>query len=238
MPEPQFRLPVVKTADDVDALEHLSESEKDLGKKNLSMIPPTDGWWILGSDPELQSFYQIWERELTGLLFPNFQATPFGPMNLITLQVARLLGSDYVVALLTANTATAIAHGDLGVAGYTKLGMLAYPDSSVWTAEERLTLKFTEASLRRNMTDELFAQCLATWGTQKTLRHLSWLGYINQMVLIAETLGMRYIPETMQPPSTDMTPDMISQIVANVAHTTDSVRQMWDNLAQFEHYRQ
>ena len=230
----KFRLPVIKTPADVEALTQLSEDEKALALENLKKIPPTDGWYILGSDPDIQAFWQIWERELTALLYPDMQAVPFSPMNLITLEVARHSGNDYLIGLVRQVTSVTIADFNKPYDSYAKLAMLEYPDSAVWTDEERLTLKFTAACLENTMTDELFAQAQAAWGDQMILRYIAWIGYVYQWAILENVLGMRFEPAAMNFPRGSMSPAVIDAITLKIKPTKEEVRKFWNSLFEFD----
>ncbi|MBT8339157.1 MAG: hypothetical protein HKP58_16070 [Desulfatitalea sp.] len=60
--------------------------------------------------------------------------------------------------------------------GGEKVAMLTRPESSVWTDEERLILQLTYATMRHEMTDELWDECMARWGVKETFRYIAWLG--------------------------------------------------------------
>lgn len=229
----QFRLPVIKSPEDVEKLSHLTEDEKKLATGNLRKLPPTDGWWILGNDPELQAFWQLTEREWISLLAPDFQGIPFSPLNLITLRVARLLNCEYLFGVLVQSTISGIALRKLEDGAQTKLHLLDYPDSSAWTEEESLSLRFAQACLERKMTDEIFEQAVATWGKQKTLRHLSWVAYVNQWVILEEALGMRYAPAEMELSDDNLTPDTLKMVQNVMEQSRQGVRKLWDELPSF-----
>ncbi|MBT8338383.1 MAG: hypothetical protein KJP07_00075 [Desulfatitalea sp.] len=230
----EFRLPIINTPADVEALSHLNKEEKALGLENLKKVPHTDGWFILGSDPDIQAFWQIMERNLTSLLYPDFQGIPFGPMNLITLEVARHSGNDYLIGLLRQCTAVAIGDSKMPFGAYTKLSLLEYPDSAVWNNEERMTLKFTRACLENAMTDELFEQALETWGEKKLLRLISWLAFVNQWAILENVLDMKFVPETMSLPSGSMSPKTVEKITSNLKNTKMKMREFWSSLVVFK----
>ena len=234
----KFRLPVIKTPADVEALTYLDAEEKALALENLKKIPPTDGWYILGSDPDTQAFWQLWERELTALLYPDMQAIPFSPMNLITLEVARHSGNDYLIGIIRQVTAVAIADFNKPHDAYTKLAMVEYPDSEVWTDEERLALKFTRACLENTMTDELFEQARETWGDQMVLRYISWVGYVYQWAILENVLRMRFEPETMNFPSGALAPHVIDAITTKIKPTKDEFRKFWGTQFEFDFHEE
>lgn len=235
-----FRLPVIKTPADVKKLKDLDKGETALGLENLKKIPPTDGWYILGSDPDLQAFWQIWERHLLALLSPDMQAVPFSPINLMAHEVARISENDYLIGIFRQLTAVNIA--DFNKTNpdedYTKLGLLEYPDSQVWSAEERLALKFTQATLENSMTDELFQEARNTWGDKMTLRYISWIGYVYQWAILENVLGMTFVPETMSFPKGSLSPEVVDTIVKKIEPTKYQVREFWNSLFEFEFHEE
>ncbi len=193
-----FRLPVIKTPEDVAALSHLNDEEKAMAVGNLGKVPPSDGWWMLGNDPELQAYWAMMERESTALLYPDTQMYAFGPMNLLTLAVAKRTRSDYQYGALASFTANQLSFSDLPADAIQKLPFLGDPDASVWSDEESFTVKFAIACIDLQMTDELFAKAVATWGEKKTLRHISWVSFVFQWAIMIEALGMKYVHSAME----------------------------------------
>ncbi|NNJ99961.1 MAG: hypothetical protein HKP58_06065, partial [Desulfatitalea sp.] len=95
-----IRLPMARTDADIDALSHLSEAEKAAAKENQKRVPPSDGWLLLGNDPQLQAIARIDEIATVVLLEPDTQMIPGGPMNLICLEVARHMGNEWMFAAM------------------------------------------------------------------------------------------------------------------------------------------
>ncbi|MBT8341477.1 MAG: hypothetical protein KJP07_15835, partial [Desulfatitalea sp.] len=196
----EFRLPEIKTPADVEAMSHLSKEEKELGIKNLKKIPESDGWAIMGNDPELQVFWHIMEREYTALLQGDFQGVPFGPMNLLSLVAAKKSGSDYLYNFFAALTVRQIEAYPQSPDNAAKLAVLDSPDSELWRDEERMILKFAWASINNEMTDELFEEAREAWGEQRLLRNLAWLSYVSMWSMVANVLDIKFLPEQMLPP--------------------------------------
>lgn len=227
------RLPFVKTPADVEALTHLSAEEKVWALENLKKIPLSDGWSLMGSDPELQAFMHLMERQGGALLEGDFQIIPFGPMNLISLEVFRRSGNDYEQALFNALTAAEIGQFKLGNEAYMKLGMLESPDSMIWSEEERLAIKFTDAVLDNEMTDELFEQARTAWGEQKLLRHFYWLSYVKTWSMLCNMLNLRFTPEMLTPPMKNgVPPELIQKIVAPHQQTRADLKTLWNTSVQ------
>ncbi|MBT8342532.1 MAG: hypothetical protein HKP58_06050 [Desulfatitalea sp.] len=226
----EFRLPLIKTLADVEALSHLSKEEKAVAVENFTRIPPSDGYYMMGNDPDLQSFWRLMEMEITSLLFPDHQGVPFGPMNLITLEVARHSGNDYLLGFMQHVTANTIGDFDKPYDNYQKLGMLENADSAMWTDEERMIIKFTRACLESKMTDELFEQARAAWGEKKLLRYIAWVAFVQQWGTLQSALDMKFLPETMSFPRGIMGPEAVGAAVSKLKDTKDKVREFWNTL--------
>lgn len=228
----KFRLPIIKTPEDVDALTHLSDEEKAMAKDNLKKVPPSDGWWILGNDPEMQAFWALVERESTALLYPDTQMYAFSPMNLLTLAVAKRSGSDYQYGALGAFTANQISFSDLPADAVQKLPFLGDPDASVWNEEESFTIKFGIACIELRMTDELFAKAVATWGKQKTLRHISWVSFVYQWAILIEALGLKYVHSEME--IKGIPAPALQQVAEVFNKIRPEFRKIWESLPEMQ----
>ncbi len=209
----QARLPFVNTPQDVDRLTDLTPEEKELAKKSLPKITDTEGWRILGNDPELQLLWQTVERVHMGLL-DDYQCIPFELMHLISLQASRYSGSEYMVGFFTLLTRRQVEAYNLPADYAVKATMLEFPDSPSWTKEERLTLKFAEALFENTMTDELFNEARAAWGEKKLLRAISWASYVYMWGMTANALDLKYHPDLSLKPQIILTPDVVQQKIA------------------------
>ncbi|MBT8340506.1 MAG: hypothetical protein HKP58_01840 [Desulfatitalea sp.] len=129
------QLPVVRTEADIDALTNLSQEEKAMAKDNLKWVMPSDGLWLLASDPELQALFDVYELGCEVLLAPDSQFIPFGPLNLICNAVGQYTGSEWVAATGAETTARLIDMFEKEDASHQRLGMVFFPDSACWTDE-------------------------------------------------------------------------------------------------------
>ncbi|MBT8339536.1 MAG: hypothetical protein KJP07_05940, partial [Desulfatitalea sp.] len=173
-------LPLIKTPADIEGLSYLSEDEKALGLHNLEHhVALTDGWEMLGNDPELQMFIHLYGNELLGLLPLDMQVIPFSPLNLISLEVARRVGNDYVFGLMKGSTIAELEPFGYPEIAQLKFHFLAFPNLKIWNEEERLTLKFVKACYENKLTRELFEQAREAWGEKRLLRHIGWMGYMQ-----------------------------------------------------------
>ncbi|MBT8340502.1 MAG: hypothetical protein HKP58_01860 [Desulfatitalea sp.] len=224
------RLPIVKTPAEVEALSNLSDEEKALALENLKKVPLSDGWALLGSDPELQAFMHLIEQMGTAFLEGDFQGTPFSPMNLVTLEAVRRSGNDYMHGLFSALLAVGIKSHKMGIDYYMKLGVLDNPDSILWTEEERLCLKFAAACLDNAMTDELFKQARVAWGEQKLLRLFFWLSFVNTWGMLNNMMNIKLSPEMLAPLKMGMPAELVEAIIAPYQKTRADMRALWDTV--------
>ncbi|MBT8342100.1 MAG: hypothetical protein HKP58_14395 [Desulfatitalea sp.] len=222
------RLPIVKTPADVAALTNLSKEEKEMALVNLKKVPLSDGWALLGSDPELQAFMHIIEQQSTALLDGDFQGAPFSPMNLVTLAVVKHTGNDYMDGLFSALTAVEIGQYKLSKDEYMKLGVLDNPDSCLWNDEERLSLKFASAVLNNTMTDELFEQARTTWGEQKLLRLFFWMSFAHTWGMLNNMMNIKLLPEMVQQMKQGLPPEAVAMLVGKYQKTRTDLKAFWD----------
>ncbi len=220
------RLPLIRSEKMIDELD-LDDAQKELGKHNFSMLPPTEGWMMLSNDPDCVAIWQILERELTSLMGGDMQAAPFGFMNLSTLIVAKEMGNEYTWGCMSAGQMSAIPDHGLGYTGMVKSQMLDYPDCGCWTEDERLYIKFTKAMVRNEMTDEIMQSAIDAWGSSMVVRRMSWICYVSGMSMMQKAMNMKYDIQKEIFPYGTWTPDNIEKTVGNLMETKDKVRRFW-----------
>ncbi|MBT8339309.1 MAG: hypothetical protein HKP58_18980 [Desulfatitalea sp.] len=222
------RLPIVRTEADIQALSHLSPEEKALAVKNINMVTPTVPYLMVANDPELLSFVTMMEWNCVALHDPDFQVIPFSPMNLITHVVARHTGSEYLLALITAMTVAGITDAKKENIYYTKLSMVEFPDSDLWTDEQRITIKFTKGALEHNISDELFEQARELWGEKRLLRHLFWISISNMWGIIQSALDIK-VTSDMLPSGYAWTPEAIEALRKKFSKSKEGIMALWDS---------
>ncbi len=228
-----LRLPLINSEEIIDSLSYLSEDEKEFGKRNLSMVPPTDGWAMLGNDPDMQAFWQVFERELTSMMDGDMQVIPFGFMTLANLVIARHAKDEYNCGTMAAALADSVVDFGVGYIGTIKLCMIDFPDCSCWNDEERLAIKFVKAFIEYKMTDEIFQEAIDRWGEKMVVRRMSWICYVNGMVSMCNAMGMRYPIEKEIFPYGTWTPENVKMTTGNLAGSYERVREMWQNMNAF-----
>ncbi|MBT8338831.1 MAG: hypothetical protein KJP07_02350 [Desulfatitalea sp.] len=194
-----IRLPLIRTEADIDELPHLSSEEKAMAKENQAKTPASDCLSLMGNDPELQGLFILMERACEALLAPDYQSVPFDPMNLIAIEVARQTQCEFFVSVFEQVTVGAIDKFKKKDAQARQLGMFEYPDSKVWTEDQRLVLKFTKACCKNEMTDELFGEARKTWGEKKLLRIMLWIGFLYIPYIISNACNLTSDPTKETP---------------------------------------
>ncbi|MBT8338475.1 MAG: hypothetical protein HKP58_10035 [Desulfatitalea sp.] len=201
---PAPRMPLIESVEDLAALTHLEDYEMELGETILQRnMVTSQGWAILGNDPELQMLWLILGNELGALCYAydDMQAIPFGPMNLISLYISKRSGSDYMWPFFKGVTVAQIAAYEMPEYYERKLNFILFPNWRGWSDEERLTLKFTKALVENRLSDELYQEALEAWGEKRLLRNTTWVGYINLWSLVAKVSDLTYDPVAEPAPS-------------------------------------
>ncbi len=220
------RLPLIRNEAMVDELD-LNEEQKELGKKNFSMLPPTEGWMMLQNDPDCAALWQIFERDITSLMDGDMQTIPFGFMMLSTMTIAKEMGNEYTWGCMNAGTMCSIHDFELGYNGYVKNAMLDHPDCSCWSEEERRCIKFTKAMIRNEMTDEIMQDAVDAWSSSVVVRRMTWICYIVGMSMIQQAMNMKFNIETEFFPYGTWTPENVQMTVGNLMNTKAQVRKFW-----------
>ena len=70
--------------------------------------------------------------------------------------------------------------------------LMQFPESEVWSDEQRLMLRWSRAVIDNTMTDELWADAVKAWGEKMTLRYIQFLGYFWAGGLRNRTLKLTY----------------------------------------------
>ena len=71
-----------------------------------------------------------------------------------------------------------------------KTVLIDFPDSDVFSAEERLAIRFSNAVLGNAMTDEIFDEALERWGVKMTLRYIAWIGTYSSVTMFLDALAL------------------------------------------------
>ncbi|MBT8340497.1 MAG: hypothetical protein HKP58_01885 [Desulfatitalea sp.] len=214
------RMPLIETVDDLAALSHLADSEKALGETIIQRnLVASQGWAVLGNDPELQMLWIIFGNELGALCYPDMQGIPYSPLNLISLYISKRSGSDYMWPFFEAVTIAQIAAFELPEYYKRKLHFIMCPNWRGWTDEERLTLRFTKALIENMLSDELYQEALEAWGEKQLLRNVTWIGYINLWALVSKVTDLTYDPVAEPAPS------IPPEVIENMGGANEAKRQ-------------
>ena len=156
---------------------------------------------IHASDPEWTAAIHRWYNEMFGLVaglgpHPSVEDTTYFMRSsnkespdyerwaLMQLWLYHVhLKNEYARVLITEGTphGTSITH--------EKIFLLDFPDSDIWNEDERLVLKFVDATFNFKMTDELFQAAVEAWGPKTIMRCIGLLMYYYMMALLFEATG-------------------------------------------------
>lgn len=220
--DPGRRLPFIVSPEAYDFVSDFSEEEKRIGKELLSYqladpegvkqnpehtaVQKRNPTWMFRWDPELfareMSDYDVMLRLVVGITNEELtEATDeeglkindpdirhrYHTAMLMVAKLAHEYQDEWLLRLMSTTPWT------LTKEQYCLLG---HPQSTVWNDADRLTLKFTEGTIRRTMTDELFAHAEAVWGRKQLIRYAKWLTHyvgLNMFVMLdvsdAERVG-------------------------------------------------
>ncbi|MBT8342084.1 MAG: hypothetical protein KJP07_18930 [Desulfatitalea sp.] len=188
----KLRVPMLDNEPAINAAAHLSADEKERAIENLVKYPPNNTWGVMNNDPKLAAVTLSWGCAIFELI-GDASGIPGGPVWLICLEVARATNNE----MLAANMINmSVLVGEMRDFRMQQLGMLAYPDSEVWTDEQRLTLKFTRAVLENKVTDELFEQAREAWGEQNILRRIGVIAWAQFFAYVYNACNHHFVAGT------------------------------------------
>ena len=179
---------------DWEDLNHLSDSEKDLAGKVLVNYLEHFGTeaphWTsaLLNDPELYVATAGGTQAIRKLLDDAYLADDpqvRGPVaDLMYVSIMKHRGCQQGMETYIENY--------LGRDTYDprKTVLIDFPDSDVFSPEERLAIKFSKAVLENTMTDEIFNEALERWGIKMTLRYIAFIGMYLSVTMILDTLAL------------------------------------------------
>ncbi|MBT8340358.1 MAG: hypothetical protein KJP07_10130 [Desulfatitalea sp.] len=108
----------------------------------------------------------------------------FGNVMLMIFAVAFERKDDYFLRTMSCNS-TQIEPDENGsnIITAEKAVMIHNPDSSVWSDEESLAIKFANAVMRSEMTDEIWDSAMEAWGLKQITRYAMFIGVYNIMLM-------------------------------------------------------
>ncbi len=228
-----YRLPLLDSEEKIDALDYLDEGQKTFAKENLPKVPLTDGWRMLGNNPDVQALWQIIERDLTSLM-EDMQGRPFHFMWFTNLLVEAKLKDLYGCAVTRSGSVSTVYDHGYGYDGLVKLMMIDFPEADCWNDEERLCINFINAFLDGTMTDELFQEAIDTWGESRVVLHMSWICYIYSMTMMLRSLNMKWDSKKEVFPFGSWVPENVQAILDGIVGTHLQVRDLWREMNDFD----
>jgi hypothetical protein len=193
----QPRLKPLYTKEDVDAVPHFDEEDKQaaLGKllrsvKNYNNQPTiTVGVGV--HDPKGAAAVGRYSDVLRPLVTPTPRDghTVGGTiLNLLVMSVHKHTKDECLLGGLARFAAERHVPG-FKVHHYA---LMEFPESEVWNPEQRLMLRYAKAVLEGTMTDELWSDAVKTWGVKMCLRYIQFIGYFWYAGVRNRTLQVPY----------------------------------------------
>ena len=193
------RIRLVRKAADLDGLAHLDDEEKALGRALIDVvegsynapITNTVGMWL--NDPKFEKAYHFQYHQRLVDLCKELQADPDATgtyvrpgtvMHLLFLSVAKHFHWTWGMGAL-ATIAPMMEGFDA-----EQVFMLDFPESEVWTEEQRVALIFAKAVLTLSVTDELMEQALELWGVKLTIRYIGLIGSLSSQALFMSAFNV------------------------------------------------
>ena len=195
---PGARIRLVRSGADIDTLPDLDDEERAIAhelvdwweRTNDAPITNTMGMWL--NDPKFEQAYHLGYHSLLGKLCAELQSdpaqgtyvTPGSVMNLLFLSVAKHFHWTWGMGAL-ATVTTQVEGFDA-----EQIFMLDFPESEIWTDEQRFALIFAKAVLTLSVTDELMAQALELWGPKLTIRYIGMIGSLTSQALFMSAFNV------------------------------------------------
>lgn len=196
-PEPRPpRLKPIRTLEDIAAVPYFDDEERAIASEalvrrmELFKNPPTIVVAVAIHDPKGASAKFKYGEDMTALLNNRGMirhTVPGTILNLLILSVALHEHDEYLVGALSSG------HGDLAP-GFKRhhLMMMDYPESEVWSPEQRLMIRFAKGILTNAVTDEIWDEAVKTWGVKLTLRYIQYAGHFWTTCVRNRTLRVPY----------------------------------------------
>ncbi len=229
-----LRLPLMNSPEAIDANDSMTEDMKELAKASLARVPHTDGWYMLGNNPDMQALLQIWERQMTSLFDGEFQSKPFCFLWFANEVLAREVGGEYYNGVMSAALVGSLHDQGFDYNDCVKAHMVNYPDHPVWNEDERLCIKFIRACARNEMTDEIMQAAIDSWGENQVVLRLCWIAYVSTHAMIQNVLNMHWDKDKEVFPYGALTPENVKAITDSLKGAHLEVRDCWLGMDTFD----
>lgn len=181
-----LRLPLLDSAAAIAAAPNLTAEEKEMAIGNLNRCPPNDAWYLLNHEPKLVAVMQIWGTCFMELL-DDAPGIPGKPGQWMAFEAARFMNCEFMAAILSTS---AVNTGEVCGNHNAQLGILDFPDSKLWTDQQRLAIKFARAVLEGSVSDDLYAEAVEAWGEKKIMSYILMLGWDMIWAMLANTFNL------------------------------------------------
>ena len=186
------RLPLLHTPADYENLPHLNDAEKSLIGKILTGYLEAFGTEMhhygtaLVNDPELYLVTALYGYGMKKLLDDAYidKQVRGSVVDLMYVNIMKHTGCQQGLETYIENYVRRDTYD------VRKTVLIDFPDSDIYSADERLAIIFSKAVLENTMTDEIFNEALERWGTKMTLRYINFIGMYVQTCFLLNAAGL------------------------------------------------
>ena len=186
------RVRPLRTAADVDAVPYFDDEEKRVATATLvrSVVrygaQPTITVCTSVHDPLAAAARFAYGQDLDGLLqnIGQTRHTTLGSLlNLLVLTVLRHVGDECLIGAISAGKGVMVPGFK-----HHHYALMDFPESEVWSPDQRLMLRYAKALLNDDVTDELWREAVDAWGVRQCLRYIQFMGRFWTAGVIDRTL--------------------------------------------------
>lgn len=175
------RLKPLRTVEDINAVPYFDDEDREVATEMLlrsiriygNQATMTVATMI--HNPKLaraKATYGEVMSQLVGNVGDTRHTTQGSLLHLLILSVLRFCKDEALVGALSAGNGRAVPTWKPH-----HLALMDYPESEVWSEEQRLMLYFARAVLYQDMTDEIWDKAVKAWGVKQVLRYIQYAGH-------------------------------------------------------------
>jgi len=196
-PSRASRLPALHVPADYENLAYLDEEEKELcGIQLVSRLEkfdsqPTVTVATAAHDPKAARLRSAYGGALMALAAPTYETRHLVGgtlLNLLVLTVMKFAGDETLIGGITRGLY------DHHLEGFKPhhVALMDFPESEVWSDEQRLMLRYAKAVLENSMTDELWDEAVRAWNPKMCVRYIHVINFFLGAAIMNRTLQVTY----------------------------------------------
>lgn len=191
------RLKPLRTPQDYEALPYLDEEEKRLcGEQLVSRLEKFDKQATItvataAHDPKAARIRSAWGGALMALAAPTYETRHLVGGTLLNLLVLTVMKHAKDECLTGGIARQARDHRLKGFKPHHHM-MMDFPESEVWSPEQRLMLRYARAVLENTMTDELWREAVDAWSAKMCVRYIHVINFFLGAAIMNRTLKVPY----------------------------------------------